>query len=382
MIDSSAARVLRFVRLLRAAGLPLGPDRGVDAVRALSLTGVARRDDVFNTLAASLLSRHDQFELFRQAFDLFWRAETPRVVAHARALTPSAGAGDEADIPRRLREALGNTVAATATQTAAPEVVLTFSAAERLRGMDFDDMSTHELAQAKRLISTLRWPVAPLPARRFQASERIAQFDLRASVRQALRGAGVRPRYRRRRLRRPPLVAICDISGSMARYARVLLHFMHSLSNQGERVGCFVFGTRLTNITRLLRQRDPDVALRAVAEAVQDWSGGTRIGECLGEFNRLWSRRVLAQNATVLLISDGLDRSAGAGLAIAMERLHKSCHRLIWLNPLLRFDGFQPRAAGIRSMLPHVDQFLPIHNLTSLLQLGALLGEHAPVRWR
>jgi uncharacterized protein with von Willebrand factor type A (vWA) domain len=168
---------------------------------------------------------------------------------------------------------------------------------------------------------------------------------------------------------------LCDISGSMNRYSRMFLHFLHALTNDRDRVHTFVFGTRLTNITRYLRHRDVDVALSGVAQAVADWSGGTRIGTCLKEFNLRWSRRVLGQNAVVLLISDGLDRDLGEDLTEAMERLHKSCRKLIWLNPLLRYEGFEPRAAGVRAMLPNVDAFLPAHNINSLIGLARALSE-------
>ncbi|MBI2316811.1 MAG: VWA domain-containing protein, partial [Betaproteobacteria bacterium] len=184
---------------------------------------------------------------------------------------------------------------------------------------------------------------------------------------------------RRQRRRHPPLVVLCDISGSMNRYSRMFLHFLHAITNDYDRVHAFVFGTRLTNVTRALRHRNIDVAMNEVADLVADWSGGTRIGACLKQFNLRWSRRVLGQNAAVLLISDGLDRDVGEGLALEAERLHKSCRRLIWLNPLLRYEGFEARPAGIRAMLPHVDAFLPVHNIESLKDLGRALSALAPL---
>jgi len=215
-----------------------------------------------------------------------------------------------------------------------------------------------------------------LPTRRFRADPAGPRIDMRATLRNSLRGGAsdIDLRRRRRRERHPPLVVLCDISGSMSRYSRMLLHFLHALTNDRDRVYTFLFGTRLTNITRQLRQRDVDVALARVAEAVEDWSGGTRIGASLREFNRRWSRRVLGQGALVIFISDGLDRDAGEGLAEEMERLHKSCRRLIWLNPLLRYEGFEPRSLGMRAILPHVDDFRTVHNLESLGQLAAALG--------
>ena len=167
---------------------------------------------------------------------------------------------------------------------------------------------------------------------------------------------------------------LCDISGSMDRYARMLIHFMHAVTNDRDRVFTFLFGTRLTNVTRHLRQKDIDVALERVSDSVTDWSGGTRIGKCLHDFNRDWSRRVLGQGAVVLFISDGLDRDAGDGVSLEMKRLHNSCRRLIWLNPLLRYDGFEPKSMGVRALLPYVDDFRPVHNLSSLASLTEALN--------
>jgi uncharacterized protein with von Willebrand factor type A (vWA) domain len=201
--------------------------------------------------------------------------------------------------------------------------------------------------------------------------------DLRRTLRDMAGSRGLAAPLRRRAHRReaPPLVVLCDISGSMDRYARMLLHFVHAITNDRHRVNVLVFGTRLTNITRHLAHRDVDVALERVAGAVADWAGGTRIGASLTEFNRRWSRRLLAQNAVVLLISDGLDADAGEGLDFQMERLAKSCARLVWLNPLLRYDKFEAKPAGIRAMLPHVDDFLPVHNLQSLTDLANEWGQ-------
>ena len=201
-------------------------------------------------------------------------------------------------------------------------------------------------------------------------------------MRAALRsGRDVIPlKWKSRRRRHPPLVVLCDISGSMSRYARMLLHFLHAITNDRDRVHSFLFGTRLSNITRHLRNKDVDLALEKVSKQVLDWSGGTRIGACLQDFNVTWSRRVLGQGAIVLLISDGLDRDDASGLSREMERLHKSCRRLIWLNPLLRYDGYEPKSQGAKAMMPHVDEFRPVHNLASLAELTAVLSR--PVRRR
>jgi uncharacterized protein with von Willebrand factor type A (vWA) domain len=261
------------------------------------------------------------------------------------------------------------------------DAIFTASDRERLQTMDFEAMSAAEIAAAKREIGRLSLPLDLRRTRRVRPDPTGPIVDLRRTLRASLRQGGeMFDLARSRRISRPPpLVVLCDISGSMARYAPILLQFLHALANHRERVHVFLFGTRLTNITRQLRHRDAEVAFQMVAQAVPDWSGGTRIGAALAGFNRLWARRVLGQGAVVLLITDGLDRPReGEGteaLAAAMDRLHRSCARLIWLNPLLRWSGFEPRPQGIRAMLPHVDAFLPVHNLDSLRGLiGALSG--------
>jgi uncharacterized protein with von Willebrand factor type A (vWA) domain len=240
-------------------------------------------------------------------------------------------------------------------------------------------MSAAELAEARRMIGELRLPLPVVRTRRFHADPSGARIDLRRSLRESLReGGDVIPLVRAApRELHPPLVVLCDVSGSMNPYSRMFLHFLHAITNDRDRVSVFVFGTRLTNITRQLRHRDVDVAMAKVSAAIQDWSGGTRIGASLRDFNYHWSRRVLGQNACVLLVSDGLDREAGEGLGEEMERLAKSCRRLIWLNPLLRYEKFEARPAGVRAMLPHVDLFLPVHNLKTLIDLAGALNAPA-----
>jgi uncharacterized protein with von Willebrand factor type A (vWA) domain len=385
-----AENVLHFCRVLREAGLPVGPAKAIAALEAVEAVGVERRDDFRAALESVLIERHEQRALFDQAFELFWRnphllermlklllpkvydrvprseAETPLPARLAEALSPPR----EAD--REICD-LGTTI----------DAVFTFSPREVLRSKDFETMSAAELSEVKAMIARLRLPLPELPIRRSVAADRGTEVDLRATLRAMVsaRGAVVPLAWRRRRRRPPPLVVLCDISGSMDRYARMLLFFLHAITNDRDRVHTLLFGTRLTNITRHLRGRDVDVALARVSGAVSDWAGGTRIGACLAEFNRRWSRRLLAQGAVVLLISDGLDSDAGHGLALEMERLAKSCRRLIWLNPLLRYERFEARPAGIRAMLPFVDDFLPVHNLESLKQLaGAFAGPRMPRR--
>ncbi|HTS54621.1 MAG TPA: VWA domain-containing protein [Burkholderiales bacterium] len=385
-----AENVMHFARVLRGAGIPVGPDRVIDALRALEMAGIARRDDFYWTLASLFLGRREQFELFDQAFHIFWR--DPRMLERVMALmlpkVYGRGLADAMPASNRVTEALLPRVRARQPPTDAPrqQVVLdaafTVSDREVLQRADFETMTSAELAQAKRMIAQLRLPIPEVRTRRLRPDPRGRLADLRSTLRTSLRaGADVIPLRRRSHARRhPPLVVLCDISGSMSRYSRMFLHFLHAVTNDRDRVHTFVFGTRLTNITRYLRHRDVDLALNGVAQAVADWSGGTRIGASLREFNLRWSRRLLGQNAVVLLITDGLDRELGHDLGAQMERLHKSSKKVIWLNPLLRYAGFEPRPAGVRAMLPHVDAFLPAHNIATLLDVAGALADAATQR--
>ncbi|HEX7271813.1 MAG TPA: VWA domain-containing protein [Casimicrobiaceae bacterium] len=383
-----ADNVLHFCRVLRAAGLPVGPAKVIAALEAVEAVGVERRDDFRAALESVLIERHEQRTLFDQAFELFWR--NPRLLERMMQLllpkvygrTPRSEV--EAPLSARLAEALSPPRRGDRElydQEATIDAAFTFSPREVLQSKDFETMSAAELAEVKGMIARLRLPLPELPIRRNVAADRGTAIDLRATLRAMIsaRGAVVPLQWRRRRHRPPPLVVLCDISGSMDRYARMLLFFLHAITNDRDRVHTLLFGTRLTNITRHLRRRDVDIALARVSAAVSDWAGGTRIGACLAEFNRRWSRRLLGQGAVVLLISDGLDSDVGHGLSREMERLAKSCRRLIWLNPLLRYDKFEARPAGIRAMLPFVDDFLPVHNLESLKQLaGAFARPRLP----
>jgi uncharacterized protein len=375
--------VMHFARLLRAAGMRVGSDRVIDCVRALEMAGAQqfplRRDDWYWTMSAVLLSRQEQRPIFDQAFRIFWRhpklAERMMSLllphAHGRAPKP------EQQQSQRLTDALfSQKQESQESEKLELEARLTFSSREVLSRMDFDTMSAAELAEAKKMLAQLRLPLPLIRTRRKRISPKGKAIELRATLRESLREGGEVIALVRAapRTLHPPLVVLCDISGSMNPYSRMFLHFLHAITNDRDRVSVFVFGTRLTNITRQLRHRDVDVAMSRVAEAIKDWSGGTRIGASLREFNFKWGRRVLAQNACVLLVSDGLDREAGEGLAEEMERLAKSCRQLVWLNPLLRYEKFEARPAGVRAMLPHVDLFLPVHNLKSLVDLARTLS--------
>jgi uncharacterized protein with von Willebrand factor type A (vWA) domain len=384
-----AHNILHFARVLRAAGLPVGPGTVIEAVRAVETVGITDREVFYWALHAVFVNRRDQREIFDQAFHIFWR--NPRLLERMMQMVlPNFRTGEAPDkedqLNRRVADALtqggGETGAEDDRDRDEQEIqfdaAMTYSGAEVLQGMDFEKMSAEEIAEARHVISHMRLPIMDVPTRRFGPSPHGARVDFRASLRAALRGGGdsIPIRLKKPRRRPPPLVTLCDISGSMSRYSRMLLHFMHTLTNDRARVYTFLFGTRLTNVTRYLRHKDVDEALDMASAAVEDWSGGTRIGQCLHAFNQDWSRRVLGQGAIVLLISDGLDRDAGEGLAAEVERLHGSCRRLIWLNPLLRFDGFAPKSLGVRAILPHVDEFRSVHSLNSLRELADALGPH------
>jgi uncharacterized protein len=386
-LETGAARgklsenVMHFARLLRGAGLRVGPDRVVDCVRALEIAGADHREDWYWTMSAVLLSREEQRPVFDQAFRLFWRDPklTEKMMQMLLPKTYGRTPKPEEQQSQRLTDALfgqKKPEEEREEQKVELDARLTFSSREVLQRMDFDTMSAAELAEAKKMMRELRLPLPLVRTRRQARHLRGNRVHLRATLRESLReGGDIIPLIRSRAIEvHPPLVVLCDISGSMNPYARMFLHFLHAITNDRDRVHSFVFGTRLTNVTRQLRHRDVDVAMARVADAIKDWSGGTRIGVCLREFNWRWARRVLGQNACLLLVSDGLDREAGEGLAEEMERLHMACHRLIWLNPLLRYDRFEAKPAGVRAMLPHVDQFLPVHNLKSLVELAHALS--------
>ena len=390
-----ADNIVYFSRALRKAGMRVGPASVVDAIDAVIATGIGTRDDFYWTLHAVLVTRREDHPVFDEAFRLFWRSR--ELIEKMLAMfSPVAPDTREKEKPRAAEHRVSQAMFEGHRNRQRPEEIpeveidarLTVSGNEILRSKDFAQMSAVEVEEAKRAIARLRLPFDLVRTRRYRPDQRAGRVDPRATMRVALRTGGdlILPRFREQREIHPPLVVLADISGSMSQYSRIFLHFLHALVEKRRRVYTFVFGTRLTNLTRQLRNRDPDQALADAASKVRDWSGGTRIGETLAEFNRLWSRRVLSQGAVVMLITDGLERDDVAQLEIEMERLRKSCRRLIWLNPLLRFDGFEARARGVRAMLPHVDEFRAVHTLNALADLCASLSaERArdadPKRW-
>ncbi|MDH3674450.1 MAG: VWA domain-containing protein [Anaerolineae bacterium] len=379
--------ILLFGRLLRAVGVKITPTQILDLVEGLDHIDIRRREDFKNSARTILISKHEHLPLFDRAFDLFWQARDKNALF-------------ELDLGRLLREA-----ATKEEKVIEPEQrgdkdqdgpdgesdepiidkIFTYSQSEILRQKDFAGLSPDELREVQRMMQTMNWQLEQRRTRRKTRAPRGAYLDMRRTFRQNLRYGGqpLELSWRKRKIKRRPLVVICDISGSMERYSRILLKFIYVISNGLENVEAFVFGTRLTRITRQLWDRDIDSALDQVTASVKDWAGGTRIGEALKSFNYEWGRRVLGQGAIVLIISDGWDRGDVDLLSHEMNRLQLSCQRLIWLNPLLGSDNYEPLTRGIQAALPYIDDFLPVHNLASLRQLGSLLeclGEHKPER--
>ena len=378
-----AENVVHFARILRSAGIAVGPDRVLAGLEAIEAVGLGRRSDVHAALSSVMLERHEQQALFDDAFAAFWR--DPKLLEQfmAQLLPKISGRGERERAQRsnRLADALAPPPVDTAPRPRAEagrdelefETSFTFSDRERLQRADFETMTAAEFERAKRLAEEVPLPFAPVRRRRHAASAH-GRIDLRATMlAMARQPHTLLPRYREPRHELPHIVVLLDISGSMDRYARLMLHYVHGLTRRYLKVHTLTFGTRLTNITRALRNRDPDLAVAQAETEVLDWKGGTRIASCLDDFNRHWARRLLGANAAVLLVTDGLDREENGELARAAKQLRLFAHEIVWLNPLLRFDAFAPRAAGVRALLPHVDRFLPVHNLQSLADLASAL---------
>jgi uncharacterized protein with von Willebrand factor type A (vWA) domain len=375
-----AENILYFARTLRAAGLPVGPGAVLDALEALQVARLGDRDDFYWTLHAVFVKRHEHTLLFDQAFKIFFRRRgyIDKLIASMLPETLPSAPKPPPPGAQRIQEALfaGSVHRDEEQREVEIDARLTVSDRELLQKKDFAQMSAAEIAAAKAAIARMALPLDQIRTRRLAAARRGHMVDLRRTLRASMKagGAVIDLKYLGPRQKEPPIVALLDISGSMSQYTRLFLHFLHSVTDARKRVTTFLFGTRLTNVTRAIRQRDPDEALAACSAHVVDWSGGTRIASSLHEFNKRWSRRVLGQGAVVLLITDGLERDPDDTLGFEMDRLHRSCRRLIWLNPLLRFEGFEPRARGVRTMLPHVDELRPIHNLESMAGLVAALS--------
>lgn len=389
-----AENVVHFARALRNAGVRVGPAAAIDAVRAVEAAGISSREDFYWTLHCVLVTRREDHAVFDEAFRLFWRSRD-LVEKMLQMFSPTAQREQAQEEKRAGQSRASQSLFSGQESNRTPDrqqieidARLSASGKEVLRHKDFAQMTAQEILLARRAMADLMLPFDEIATRRFEPVSRPALIDPRRTLAASLKTGGdlVLPKFRRNRTVHPPLVVLADISGSMGQYSRLFLHFMHALSEKRRRVHTFLFGTRLTNVTRQLRMKDPDEALAECSAAVEDWSGGTRIGTTLHEFNREWSRRVLSQGATVLLVTDGLERDADDILDHEMDRLHRSCRRLIWLNPLLRFDGFEARAHGIRVMLRHVDEFRPVHSLDALADLCMALSApadrvHDPRNW-
>lgn len=391
--------LLTFARRLRHGGVAIGSGQVLSLLDAFAAIDLRHQRDAYYAARSTLVTRPEQIPVFDSEFATFWRrlagVEPPPVEAFQAADAPdvmplpqasrkkkeektSTGQAEEEREVLALSEAEEDEDQSDDLEDleAPPDDVLLFSAREILRKKDFSQCSAEEIAEARRIIEGMTWKLGTRRIRRRQKAKRGDMIDPRRTMRRSLRHGGVPIdlQYQRRKIRTRPLVLICDISGSMDRYARLLLRFVHALGHGIESTEVFVFGTRLTRITRELRRRDVDQALTDVVNSVDDWSGGTRIGEAIKNFNYKWSRRVLRSGATVVIISDGWDRGSPALLGREMARLQRSCRRLIWLNPLLGASGYQPLTQGMRAALPYVDEFLPIHNLQSLEALAELLS--------
>ncbi len=375
-----AENIVYFARALRAAGIPVGPGAVMDALAAVKAAGVGTREDFYWTLHAVFVKRREHSLLFDQAFRIFFRRRgyMDKLLASLLPQTPPAEDAPPKPGAQRVEEALFSGLRENERQKDEREVDarLTVSDRELLQRKDFAQMTAAEIAAAKAAIKRLVLALDEVKTRRLAPHRHGHLIDLRRTLRSSLKagGAVIDLKYLGRRTKAPPIVALLDISGSMSQYTRLFLHFLHAVTDARKRVHTFLFGTRLTNVTRALKQRDPDEALAAVSASVADWSGGTRIATSLRAFNKLWARRVLTQGAIVLLITDGLERDGGESLEFEIDRLHRSSRRLIWLNPLLRFSGFEAKAKGIRAMLPHVDELRPIHNLDSIAELVSALS--------
>lgn len=378
-----ADNIVYFARVLRRAGLPVGPGAIIDAFDAAQAAGLSTREDLYWTLHAVFVKRHEHSLVFEQAFRTFFqkRGYLDQLLATMLPQAPGAPAAAPKPAAARVQEALFADLNRSITsEKRTREVAATLAASDEevLRKKDFAQMSAAELAAAREAIRRLTLSLDEVKTRRLVHHRRGRRIDLRRTLRASLKAGGalIDLNYRGPGTRPPPLVALLDISGSMEEYTRLFLHFLHAVGDARKRVQVFLFGTRLTNVSRALKTKDPDEALAACSASVADWSGGTRIATSLHAFNRLWARRVLGQGAVVLLITDGLERDPDDRLSFEIDRLHRSCRRLIWLNPLLRFSGFEPKAHGIKTILPHVDEFRPIHNLASVADLVGALGEH------
>ena len=367
-------KLLTFDRVLRRAGIDTHAGRTTDLVQALAHVNLNSRDEVYHTCRALLVHRRDQIPIFDAAFDVFWRAQPPDAIRNRRG---NANAADTRVSTVDMRGVLGSDDphADRPDDDSTTEIVKSWSDRGGTANKDFAEFSADELAEARLALSRLVWKTGERRTRRWVRG-RGARVDLRRAIAESLRTGGdvVRLPRRTRRIRPRPLVLLCDVSGSMERYSRMLLQFAHAVTRRHERVETFLFSTRLTRVSRELRISGPDHALASVSKTLTDWSGGTRIGQAVREFHQRWSRRVLHRGPVVLLISDGWDRGDPLELGAQIARLQRSCHRLVWLNPLIGTADYAPLTRGLQAALPFVDDFLPVRTLTNLTELAIHLN--------
>ena len=380
--------IVYFARALRQSGLNASPDQILNSIEAVHVVGFQNKIDMYWALHACFVTNVEQMQVFSQMFRLFWR--DPRYLEHMMSIMlPSIrGVAKEEATPSGSKRAADSLIGNRLTSNLhndkpnGHEVEYSIDASgsasskEKLKSMDFDQMTADEASNAQKIIASIQLPIAPLTSRRMTRHHNGNIPGWRETMRNTARTGGqvIDIKYRKHCIKWPNIVALCDVSGSMSAYSRAILHFLHALINRKRsnwaRVSAFTFGTQLTNITRYLTSSDVDIALQLTGKEVEDWDGGTRIGDCLHNFNLKWSRRVIGHGSVVLLISDGLESGDPELLAKEMKRLHLSSHRVIWLNPLLRWKGFAPKARGIRAILPHVDCFRSVHNIDSLENLA------------
>jgi uncharacterized protein with von Willebrand factor type A (vWA) domain len=362
--------------MLRQAGVPVSLGQSFSFAHALDLVDIGNREQVFHAARSFLVNRREDLRLFEEVFDRFWSMGSEQAVSAGQ----KAPMAPRHDIEKNQRFHLVNYLASKARETD-PEIEvgdksLTFSNLEVLHQKEFSQMSPEELANIRRLIQEMRWRVSLRQSRRLVPDNRGDRIHLRRVLRDAAKmdGTPLRLWHRSRKIKQRPIILIADISGSMEKYSLLILQVFYSVTQSLQQVECFVFGTRLSRITSQLRLRNIDRALDEASAEVVDWSGGTRIGDCLSAFNREWSRRVLRRGPVVLIVSDGWERGDVSQLRREMRHLQHRCHRLIWLNPHLGYTGYEPLVEGMAAALPHIDDFLPVHNLQSLQALADRLG--------
>ena len=378
--------ILHFSRVLRSAGLPIGTGQVVDGILAVECIGFNNRKDLYFTLESVFVSRYSHRYIFDQAFHIFWK--NPNILERVSSeMLPNFNEDSNLinssykETNKRIYDAFYRNNDIEKSLEKKKESIydskFSYSDKEKFNQIDFETMSSNEIAQAKIAMQKINFSNSKIPTRRFHVCSTGKLIDIKSTIKSSTNtgSKAFKLRYREKKFTQPSLVVLCDISGSMSKYSRMFLHFMHSVTSDRDRVFTFVFGTQLTNVTRQLRSKDIDIALNEISSKVKDWAGGTRIGNSVHEFNKMWSRRLLSRGSIVLMISDGLDQKSTKSLSFEMERLHNSCKRLIWLNPLLRYKKYEAKAAGAAAILPHVDDLKTIHNLESIISISDALSE-------